>query len=127
MNTMIKGINVEITDAIREYAMRKIDSISKMIKKSESTQVAVELSKTTNHHKQGDYFHASIRIDMNGQEFHAESDQEDLYAAIDDARDQIVRTMTYTKDRKESLYRRGARSVKKMFKGFSQRDPMTSK
>lgn len=127
MNIMIKGVNVEITDAIREYAMRKIGSIEKMIRKSESTQVAVELSKTTNHHKQGDYFRASIKIDTNGTEFIAESEKEDLYMAIDDVREEILRVLTSTKDRKESLYRRGARSVKKMFKGFSQRDPMTSK
>ena len=58
---------------------------------------------------------------------HTEGEEEDLYAAIDAIREDMFRQLTENKDRNETLFRRGARSVKKMLKGLSDRNPFTSK
>ena len=52
---------------------------------------------------------------------------EDLYVSVDDARDQIERQLTAKKDKGDTMFRRGARSIKKMMKGLSSRNPFTSK
>lgn len=126
MNINIKAINMELTGAINEYVNKRLASIEKFAKEHEITG-HVEVQKTTNHHKQGDVFKAEFDIDINGENFFTVSEKEDLYASIDDAREEIVRMITNQKDRKQTLFKRGATSVKKMLKGISKRNPFTSK
>lgn len=117
---------MELTDAIRDHVTKRVESLEKFIN-DESAVVYVEVGKTTRHHKNGDYFKAEIDIRSAGKKFFAVSEKEDLYNAVDDAKEEVQRTMTYQKDKNENLYRRGARSVKKMLKGISKRNPFTSK
>lgn len=122
----IKATNMELTEAIADYVNSRLSAIEKFVKEG-SLSGHVEIGKTTNHHKQGDVFKAEFDITMNGQHFYAQTSENDLYAAIDIAKEDIVRKITSTKDRKNTLYRRGAASVKKMIKGISKRNPFTSK
>lgn len=126
MNTNIKATNMELTDAIKDYVNSRISSIEKFVMK-DGAHVNVEVGKTTNHHKNGDVFKAEIEIRSDGNVFFAQAETDDLYKAIDMAREDVVRELTSTKDRNTSLFRRGARSVKKMLKGMSNRNPFTSK
>ncbi|MDQ5961859.1 MAG: Ribosomal subunit interface protein, partial [Patescibacteria group bacterium] len=59
--------------------------------------------------------------------YRATSETSDLYAAVDDVKDDLFETITSEKDRNQTLWKRGARSVKKMLKGISKRNPFTSK
>ena len=85
------------------------------------------MGKINNHHKQGDLFRAEFNLNLDGENFYTESEKEDLYTAIDDAKEEVVRKITQNKNRKKTLFRRGAISVKKMLKGVSSRNPFTSK
>jgi putative sigma-54 modulation protein len=126
MNTNIKATNIELTEAISDYVNKRVASLEKFSRGAEMSSY-VEVGKTTNHHKQGDVFKAEFDIKIAGTQFFAMSEQSDLYAAIDDAKEEIVRKITHSKDRKKTLFKRGAISVKKMLKGISKRDPSTSK
>ena len=87
----------------------------------------MSLSKNTNHHKAGNIFHADCRIQIKGEEFYGSADEEDLYVAIDVVKENLFREINKNKDRKQTLFKRGASSVKKMLKGLSDRNPFTSK
>ncbi|MES2930336.1 MAG: ribosome-associated translation inhibitor RaiA [Patescibacteria group bacterium] len=126
MNINIKATNIELTDHISDHINNRLSSIGKFIKKGELTG-QVEIGKTTNHHKQGDVFKAEFDLSLNGEQFFAISETDDLYGAIDAAKEEIVRLVTSRKDRKKTLFKRGAVSVKKMMKGISKRNPFTSK
>ena len=126
MNTNIKATNMELTEAINDYVNKRLSGISKFIKGG-NFSANVEVGKTTNHHKQGDVFRAEFNIEISGEKFYTFSEKEDLYVAIDDAKEEIVRQITSKKDKKQTLYKRGAASVKKMLKGISKRNPFTSK
>ncbi len=126
MNTNIKATNMELTDAISNYINKRLLGIEKFVKKGEMVG-RIEVGKTTNHHKQGDVFKAEFDFDISGVKFYTISEKDDLYAAIDEAKQEIVRQITSNKDRKQTLYKRGAASVKKMLKGISDRNPFTSK
>mgnify|MGYP003423114230 CR=1 FL=1 len=126
MNINIKGTNMELTSAISEYVNDRLSKIEKYSKQG-ALSGHVEIGKTTNHHKQGEVYKAEFDININGEKFFVVSEKEDLYSAIDDAKEEIVRKITHTKDRKQTLYKRGAASVKKMLKGISNRNPFTSK
>lgn len=126
MNKNIKATNILLTDAISDYVDKRLQAIEKFVK--EGHMIAfIEVGKTTNHHKQGDYYKAEFNIEITGTKYYSVSETEDLYSAIDEAKEDIVRQITRVKDRKQALYKRGAISIKKMLKGISKRNPFTSK
>lgn len=127
INTNIKATNMELTSAISDYVNRRLSGIEKFTKEGEKVIAYIEVGKTSNHHKQGDVFRAEFNIEMGGTKFYAVTEKEDLYEAIDDAKGEIVRQIASNKDRKKTLFKRGAISVKKMLKGISDRNPFTSK
>jgi len=66
-------------------------------------------------------------IKIKGEEFYSSSDKEDLYQTVDEIIDDLFGEITKNKDRRQTLFKRGASSVKKMLKGLSKRNPFTSK
>jgi len=127
MNTNIKATNMELTGAITDYVNKRLAGIEKFVKGGEEMIAYIEVGKTTNHHKRGDIFRAEFNIEISGAKFYTFSEKEDLYTAIDDAKEEIVRQIKTNKDRRQTLFKRGASSIKKMLKGVSDRNPFTSK
>lgn len=126
MSTNIKATNMELTSAITDYVNKKVESINRFVSFGEEVIVYVEVGKTTKHHKQGDYYKAEFGVTINGQKFFTDSEKSDLYRAIDDAKDELLKKIKNNKDKKSTLFKRGATSVKKMMKEISHRNPFTS-
>ncbi|MCE9517690.1 ribosome-associated translation inhibitor RaiA [Candidatus Nomurabacteria bacterium] len=126
MNINIKATNIELTSEIHDYVLSKLDRLDKFTKDTSITGY-VEIGRTTNHHKQGDIFKAEFDVNVAGERFFTLAETEDLFTAIDSAKEDLVRRITHSKDRKQTLFKRGAKSVKKMLKGISKRNPFTSK
>jgi putative sigma-54 modulation protein len=126
MNTNIKATNMELTSAIKDYVNKKVESLEKFLGATDS-EVYVEVGKTTQHHKNGEYYKAEFSLASGDIKLFAMAEESDLYAAIDSVREEIVRSIKEVKNRKQTLFTRGARSVKKMLKGLSSRNPNTSK
>lgn len=128
VNITIKSIEEGLVSNVRDYANKRMDGLSKFISShGNSAKINVEIEKTTNHHKSGDVFRAEVVISGIGTEVRAASEKDDVYASIDDVKEELERQLVEIKDRKVTLFRRGARSVKKMLKGLSSRNPFTSK
>jgi len=127
MNINIKATNMELTSAISEYVNKRLSAIEKFVKNKEEITAYIEVGKTTNHHNKGDIFRAEFNIEILGDKFYSFSEENDLYGAIDSAKEEIIRQITNNKDKKITLFKRGAVSVKKMLKGISNRNPFTSK
>jgi len=117
MTISITSTSIELTPALRDYTEKRFASIAKFA--GGDATVSVELGKTSMHHKQGDYFRASVNVVTPlGKQHHAESDKADLYEAIDDVRDEIITELTKEKGRTDSLFKRGARRIKDIMRGF---------
>lgn len=127
MATNIKSTNMDLTPAIGDYVEKKIEAINKFVEFGQDVNIYVEVGKTTNHHKQGNYYKAEFDVTIDGEKFFTVSEKSDLYKAIDDSKDQMLKSIKNNKNRKNTLFKRGAISVKKMIKGVSKRNPITSK
>ena len=131
MQIDLQSKNIELTEAIEDYVLKKVTNLEKLLSSIETqkgeARVKFEVAKTTNHHKAGEIFHAESTININGQNFFGESDHVDLYSAIDEVKEKLFNYINKNKDRKQTLFKRGAASVKKMTKGLSKRNPFTSK
>lgn len=118
MNINIKTTTISLTPAISEYVDKHLDVIKRFLQDDPTVQFDLELAKTTNHHRQGDIFKAEIHIVAKDQNIFASVEKEDLYAAIDIVRDEVLRKLKSTKDKRQSLVRRGGAQVKDFIKGF---------
>jgi len=118
MNIKIKTTGISLTPAISEYADKRIEKVTKMIGGDPSFICDVELAKTTAHHKNGDIFRAEIHIVGKGKDLYASAEDQDLYAAIDAMRDEIIRELRASKGKSLSFVRRGGAQVKAMMKGM---------
>lgn len=131
MQINLQAKNMELTPAIRDYVLKRVTNLEKILSKivDRGGKVAVnfEVSKSTNHHKSGEIFHADCLIKIDGKEFYGSADKEDLYQAIDAIKDSLYSEINKNKDRTQTLFKRGATSIKKMMKGLSKRNPFTSK
>ena len=131
MKINLQGKNFEITEAIRDYVFKRVTNLEKLLstieKRGGEVMVNFEVGKSTKHHKSGVVFHSDCLINIDGKEFYSSSDKEDLYQAVDEIKENLFNDIRKNKDRKQTLFKRGAASVKKMLKGLSKRNPFTSK
>jgi putative sigma-54 modulation protein len=120
MNIKIKFTNLDKSSAIEDYVSKKLASLSKFFKDGEESVLAeVELAKTTGHHKSGDIYKTEINITFMGRQFYVVAEKEDLYAAVDEARDEAEREIVSNKKKHTAVFRRGAGKIKKFIKKFS--------
>lgn len=131
MQINLQGKNFEVTEPIRDYVLKRVTNLEKLLSSIEENGgevlVNFEVGKSTNHHKSGEVFHSDCLININGEKFYSSSDKEDIYQTIDEIKETLFNEIRKNKDRRQTLFKRGAASVKKMLKGLSDRNPFTSK
>ncbi len=118
---------MELTDPIRDYVHSKIGALDKIIGDSENVNVFVEIGKESNHHNKGEVFMAEVRMRFAGKDYYVKKFETDLYAAIDATKDDILRDVKTDKRRGQTLFIRGARSLKKRIKGMKPWWPFSKK
>ena len=100
METKIKMLNMELTDAIRQYVDERLLAISKIVDEYDpAVLVDVEVGKSTRHHNKGPYMRCEMNVVFLGNVFRGEEEREDLYEAIDTCKDDIRRQIVEHKER----------------------------
>jgi putative sigma-54 modulation protein len=117
-----KGTNMKISSEIKDYLYKKLAHIEKFLDPNDqSVMCDVELGKTTNHHKGGEVFKAEINLHIAGKNLRAVSEMEDLFAAIDVAKDEMIRELQLNKEKRVSSVKRGGAKIKNIIKGVSDK------
>lgn len=123
MNINTKATNVELTPAIHNYLNKKIATFDKLINKNdESAALNVVLAKITRHHQKGDIFKAEMNLHISGKVLQASSEEQDIFAAIDLAKDEMMRELKSHKDKRIGILKRGGAKVKQIIKGIYKRE-----
>lgn len=123
MQINLQGKNMDVTVAVEDYVIKRITNLGKLLtnieEKGGEVIVYFNVAKNTNHHKSGaEVFGADCSITINGDKFYSSSDKPDLYEAIDDVKENLFREIQNFKDKKQTLFHRGARKIKNMLKGL---------
>ena len=118
MKIQIKTTSFPLTPAISDYVEKRMASVKAFFKDDATTRCDIELGRTTTHHKHGDIFRAEVHIVAKDTNIYACVEKEDMYAAIDAVRDDLLREVKSGKDKKRSLMRRGGAQVKNIIKGI---------
>ena len=110
-----KATSIELNETLRAYTTSKLALLDKVLLAGENRDAGlatVELARTTKHHKHGDVFRAEVNLNWSGQHWRAEVESNDLYAAIDEMKDELVQEVKSWRKRQGTIFRRGARVLK---------------
>lgn len=118
-NLKIQGINMEVTPAIDQHFREKLNGLDKYIDQNdESVECNARVSKETG--RAGDMFKAEVSLHTAGKNFGAVAENADMYVAIDDVKEAVERKIISYKDKKRSIFKRGASKAKDLLRGFKK-------
>lgn len=118
MKTNVKATNLELTPALRAYLAEKMTPLTKLFGGNGDEIIAqVEIGKESKHHKHGEVFRAEINLRTGGRLLRAVATSLDLYAAIDEMRDEISREIKSAQTKRAALAKRGGRVAKRLLTG----------
>ncbi len=96
----IKATNIELTDAIRSYVEEKFLSLAPFTTNWEPVASCdIEVGKETEHHNKGPYYLCEVNMEIPGDLIRIEAREEDLYAAIDSAKDTLKERLVKAKEK----------------------------
>ena len=118
MKIIFKKKDFTITPSVQDYVEKKMETLEKFFKSfgEEKRIIEVELGKSTGKQKSGDIFRAETNLNLGGKMFRAESEQSDIFAAVDEMRDDLEQEIKKFKEKKGTIFIRGARSIAKKFR-----------
>ena len=93
MQINVSGQQIEITEPLRNYVADKIGRIQKHFDHVTNTNVVLHFEKKKNRHT------AEATINAKGAQLHADSDGDDMYAAIDALADKLDRQVLKHKEK----------------------------
>ncbi|MFA6131089.1 MAG: ribosome-associated translation inhibitor RaiA [Patescibacteria group bacterium] len=107
----ILGTMIDLTEAIKDYSQKKLDSIAKMTEKFTPCDVRIDVGKTVSGQNKGKIYRAEYNLTIPGAVLRAEAVEEDLYAAIDTATDDLKRQVIKYKEKMQDADRMPAEEI----------------
>lgn len=119
INFHIKTTNLDLTPEVSSQVHDKFSVIEKYLEVGGDKEILaeVELGLISKHHKKGDVYRGEINVSSDGNFYRAVSKKSSINEAIDELKDEIVKVIKRKTNKKDSLFRKGGRLVKKMLRG----------
>lgn len=114
----LKTTGVPSTPALADFVNSKIAQLERFLENYDEVLVVVEIGKTTAHHRSGEIFRAEINLTAAGKHFRVVKTADDLYAAIDVAKDELLYQLRQSRDKNHTLLVRGGRKIKNILRGL---------
>ena len=115
----LKFTNMPSDDSLKGYLEKRLKKIVDIAGgMQEEIIFRVEIGKTKQHQKTGDIHRAEIQVFIGGKEFRVVTEEEGIRAAIDSARDSILRDIKNQKRKNVTTLRKGGRKIKEMLRKF---------
>jgi ribosomal subunit interface protein len=100
MKIQIKSTNITLTESLKNYIEEKINSCERFIQKIDfPLESYIEIEKTTKHHRKGNIFRAEINLVLPRKLLRCEAKREDIYLAINEAKDKLQREIKEYKNK----------------------------
>ncbi|HYG55754.1 MAG TPA: ribosome-associated translation inhibitor RaiA [Burkholderiales bacterium] len=91
MNLNVSGHHVEVTPALRTYVQSKLERVTRHFDQVIDAHVILTVEKLVQK--------AEVTLHVSGKDLHCESEEDDLYAAIDLLADKLDRQVLRYKDK----------------------------
>ncbi len=96
MNLTISGHHLEVTPALRDYVVEKLDRVTRHFDQVVDVNVILSVEKKKEKERRQK---AEATLHVKGRDIFVEQSHEDLYAAIDQLMDKLDRQVVRHKDR----------------------------
>jgi putative sigma-54 modulation protein len=93
MQLDVTGKNIEVTDSLRDYIREKLDRITRHFDNVIDVHVVLSVEK----HR---HF-AEVNVSASGAKLHADAEDKDMYAAVDEMADKIDRQVRKHKEKRQ--------------------------
>lgn len=120
--TKILFTGIMHSEAIADYIEKKLTSAKRLFSGESSGASGlfnVEVGRTTRHHRSGDVFRAEINFRGAQEQAHVVAERSDIYAALDEAKDELVRELRKARKKKVTLLKHGGLALKNMLHRFN--------
>lgn len=112
--------NFELTDAIKSYAIEKINSLNKYFdKEDDSLHFIIRLGKITNHHQNGKIFFVEVSIHSAEKNYDCKVEVADIYVGFDEIKDELADMVSNHNKKVKHLQKKGAQKFKKQLRKIS--------
>ena len=108
MNLTISGHHLDVTPALREYVLTKLDRVTRHF--DQVVDITVLLSVEKNREKERRQ-RAEVTVHVKGKDIFVEQSHEDLYAAIDQLMDKLDRQVCRYKDKVQDHHHVAAKRI----------------
>jgi putative sigma-54 modulation protein len=105
MNLNVSGHHLEVTPAIRSYVRSKLERVTRHFEDVIDAHVILTVDKAVQK--------AEVTLRVRGKDLHCESEEENLYAAIDLLADKLDRQILRYKDKRYVEKQRGGNGEEK--------------
>jgi len=102
MQIKIESPSFELTPAIQTQIEKKLSPLKKFIKsfeKEKEVLIFVEVKKVTKHHKHGEIFQTLVKLNLNGEDLIAESNDINFQTSLDIVKDKIKENILKYKEK----------------------------
>jgi putative sigma-54 modulation protein len=108
MNLTISGHHLEVTPALREYVLTKLDRVTRHFDQVVDVSVLLSVEKQKEKERRQ---RAEVTLHAKGKEIFVEHSHEDLYAAIDQLMDKLDRQVLRHKDKLQNHHHASAKRL----------------
>ena len=99
MNIEFFGHNLKVTKAMKDYLIKKVERLKKMVTEMESARATFTINK---HHKHGQISTVRVILKIKGKTVTAENEAGDFYSAIDIVQEKLEKQLRRTVSRNYS-------------------------
>lgn len=107
MNLTINGHHLDVTPALHQYVTSKLERITRHFDQVVDVKVILSVDNQTEKDLRQK---AECNLHVKGKDLHAESQNADMYAAIDDLADKLDRQVLRYKDKVQDHHRDSVRN-----------------
>lgn len=108
-----KATNVHMEEDWQELIEQKFKTLEKYLGRETDLTCQVEFEKTVPH-QNGPIHRVEVNLYVAGKLFRAEATKESFELAIDEVKAELDRVLARSREKKETLFKRGKRKIKKM-------------
>lgn len=121
----INNINtqdIELTQEIRDYLQKKVDSLDKFVPKGETAvNCDVELAKTNDYDSKGQIYYAEINLEIAGNKYRATNYERSLHSAIDRIKEEVSTELRKGKSKRDDEKKKKGAKLKEVMHGFTEK------
>ena len=111
-----KATNTDLEPTLTDLAEQKYTSLEKFWSDNAQVFCEVEFDKVTNRNG-GPIHRVEVNLTVNGKLYRAEATMESFEEAIDEVRDELEQELRRTKEKQDTLVRKGGRMMKERILG----------